>query len=482
MARVLIVSPNRWGRGITNIWIASHTGILRSQGHQVELFDATFFRNWTLDEIGFNTDNKMYKPADYHRHVDFSEQDVRVALQEKIDDFEPDLIFSGGISSHIHGEGEYVLPQYFVELLDGLTYSARLVVGGLQPLALKESFFDHYPIVDGIVIGESEKTICAICEELDLSRPFDQITSPGFLSKSKVQHTSGILMSSLDEIGRYDYSIFSQQAFLRAFQGKIVKAIDFEISRGCIYTCSYCVETVIQQNYGFFEHNDRGALKSWPKYLRSKSAKNAFAEFERLYTELGITFFRMQDTNFLTIDKNVLAELANLFEASGLNRKIQLYVETRPEGINERSIDLLKKLGVVGVGMGVELSSQTFRESNLNRFANTEKVERAFSLLRVNGILRTAYNIIGLPDTTEDDIIETIKFNARIDPDNITVAYFSPYAGTNQANRAVDLQMADPYEKDVDSALRGICHGDITVEQLQYYKKNFVGMVLDCKK
>ena len=218
-------------------------------------------------------------------------------------------------------------------------------------------------------------------------------------------------------------------------------------------------------------------MKNWPSYLRCKSADLAFSEFYEAHKNFGIELFRMQDTNFLTIDKKMLEALAEKFEVSGLNKKIKLYIETRPEGISEKSIKLLKKLGVIGVGMGVELSSQKFRETELNRFADTSKVERAFELLKENNILRTAYNIIGLPDTNEDDIKETIAFNAKIKPDNMTVAYFSPYAGTNQANKAVSLNMADPYEKDVDSALRAICHGETTPERLMFYKKNFVDLV-----
>ena len=287
---------------------------------------------------------------------------------------------------------------------------------------------------------------------------------------------------SLDDVGKYDYSIFEEQVFFRAFQGEVVKAIDFEISRGCIYTCDYCVETVIQNFYGFEERSNKGALRDWRGYLRCKSAERSFAEFQELNSELGITLFRMQDTNFLTIDKTVLAKLAELFEQSGLNKKLKLYIETRPEGITEKSVKLLKSLGVVGVGMGVELSSQEFREDKLNRFANTEKVVRAFELLKAHGISRTAYNIIGLPDTSENDILETIAFNAKIRPDNITVAYFSPYTGTGQANKAVTMNMADPYEKDVDSALRPICRGDLTEEKLKYYKKHFVDLVNNPKE
>ena len=38
MAKVLLINPNKWGRGITHIWIASHAGILKRNNHKVELF------------------------------------------------------------------------------------------------------------------------------------------------------------------------------------------------------------------------------------------------------------------------------------------------------------------------------------------------------------------------------------------------------------------------------------------------------------
>ena len=79
---------------------------------------------------------------------------------------------------------------------------------------------------------------------------------------------------------------------------------------------------------------------------------------------------------------------------------IKLYIE-KPEGINEKSVSLLKNLGVDGVGMGIELSGEEFRENELNRFTNQDKIINAFKLLRENKINRTSYNIIGLPNQTE---------------------------------------------------------------------------------
>ena len=55
MAKVLLVNPNKWGRGITSIWIASHSAKLKKAGHSVDLFDCTFFKSWRLWIFGDST-------------------------------------------------------------------------------------------------------------------------------------------------------------------------------------------------------------------------------------------------------------------------------------------------------------------------------------------------------------------------------------------------------------------------------------------
>ena len=51
MNKILLLNPNKWGRGITSIWIPGHAAILKDRNHQVRLFDSTFYKNWTDDEF-----------------------------------------------------------------------------------------------------------------------------------------------------------------------------------------------------------------------------------------------------------------------------------------------------------------------------------------------------------------------------------------------------------------------------------------------
>ena len=218
---------------------------------------------------------------------------------------------------------------------------------------------------------------------------------------------------------------------------KLLRALTMKCLRGCIYSCNYCVETIIQKYYGFEETSPKtGAIKNFKSYLRHKSSKTIFDEFNYLNKVKNIELIRCQDTNFLTNDRSVLTELSELINKSDLD--IKIYIETRPEGINEKSIELLKKLKVDGVGMGIELADNTFREDELNRFADQEKTINAFKLLKENNIKRTAYNIIGLPNQDENSILKTIEFNKILNPDNITVAYYSPYYGTKSQKKEMN--------------------------------------------
>jgi len=476
MAKILFINPSKWGRGITPIWIASHTSILRSKNHKVNLFDATFYKDWSIDELSYNTANNQYKPSPYCQHIKFNDGNILSDLQQNVDEYKPDIIFWSAISSHIHGEGEYVNVQYGYELIDQLDTDSLIITGGLQVTAKTKEMFKRFPKTNYLIAGESELVLCQVA---DAYPEIDEILKIDGLAYQK----SGIvtinprqkIINNLDLIPPYDYSVFDDQTFFRSYNGSVERAVDYEMSRGCIYACSYCVETIIQDYYGFSEVN-RGVLKNVKGYLRNKSATRVINEFNELHNKYGITLIRCQDTNFLTIDKKMLSELAILMDDSNLD--IKLYIETRPEGINPFNLKQLKKLKVDGIGMGIEVSDEDFRMGSLNRFASQIKIINAFKLLRTEGIKRTAYNIIGLPEQTESMIKESILFNTLIDPDNITVAFYSPYIGTIEQIKSQEMNYFDDYEYNVDGQLRSVSKSSLVErELLEFYKKYFTYFV-----
>jgi len=480
LSKILLINPSKWGRGITPIWITSHSAVLKSKGHKVRLFDCTFFENWTVNEIKYNTENKQYKSSNYFDYITYNKNDIMESLQAYIDEYEPDIIFWSAISSHIHGEGEYVNIQYGYQLMEKINTKAMLVTGGLQVTADPDLMYSYFPSVDYFIRGETEFSLANLVDEFPDD---DNIKSKvnGLVYKEnniikKNPHQE--IIGNMNLIPMYDYSLFEDQQFYRPYNGKVIKGVDYELSRGCPYTCTYCVETVIQKYYGFNEIVGNGILRGVKKYLRNKSGKRVFDEMKYLYENYEIQYFRCQDTNFLTIDRKILENLSQLLDSSDLN--IMLYIETRPESIKTNIIPLMKKLKIDGVGMGIELASEDFRKSSLNRYPSQEKIISAFKILKEAGIKRTAYNIIGLPNETEKMILETIKFNQELEPDNITVAFYSPYLGTPEQIKSKEINDFDNYEYDVDGQIRTVSNSTLVSQKyLKFYKKHFVEFVRD---
>ena len=477
MAKILFIHPNKQGHGITAIWIPSHYSVLKSKGHDVRLFDCTFYKDWTINETDFNTNNMMYKPSKYSNFVQFNSNDIVKDLQAEIDNYHPDIIFWSALSSHIHGEGEYVSIEYGYELTKQIKSTAKRISGGLQTTASPVRMYDKFPAIDYFISGESEFVLADIADNINSPEKIKSLDGVTYKKNNiPITNSRQQIISNMDELPLYDYSLFNEMVFFRPYNGKVLKGVDVEFSRGCPYTCSYCVETVIQNYYGFTDTGNNGVLKQASNYLRNKSAPRVYNEIKKLYEEHGITLFRCQDTNFLSNNRMVLNQLADFIQNDDL--PILLYIETRPETINDKNIDLLKRLKVDGVGMGIELASESFRKSNLNRYPSQEKIIKAFTLLNEAGIKRTTYNILGLPNETEEMIIETIEFNRLLQPDNMTVSFFSPYLGTPEQKKAESIGDFSSYEFNMDDQVRTVSKSTkIDKKLLEFYKENFVRLV-----
>ena len=135
-------------------------------------------------------------------------------------------------------------------------------------------------------------------------------------------------------------------------------------------------------------------------------------------------------------------------------------------------------LKVNGVGMGVEAGEEQYRETNLHRYANQDRIVRAFDLLHEANIRATAYNVIGFPNQGEESIIDTIKLNIRLNPNNITVAFYSPFIGTDLQRSSAGEGLFEEYAYGIDSQLRSCSiEGDDHINMLEFFKRHFEELV-----
>ena len=117
--------------------------------------------------------------------------------------------------------------------------------------------------------------------------------------------------------------------------------------------------------------------------------------------------------------------------------------------------------------MGLEVASDWFRTSNLNRYVNQQKIEKAIQLLTANGIKSTTYNILGLEGQTEEMILDTINFNRKIKPTNVSTSFFSPFMGTPMAEKTGYLfDLDEDYSANIETSF-------LSKKKIEFYRKYF---------
>jgi anaerobic magnesium-protoporphyrin IX monomethyl ester cyclase len=91
---ILFIYPNTFGMNMLPPAIALFNALLKREGHEVRLFDATYYSmDYGVDSDGSKADNlnvAAYDPAE--KGITMKNTSWFDDLQKEVDDFEPDLI------------------------------------------------------------------------------------------------------------------------------------------------------------------------------------------------------------------------------------------------------------------------------------------------------------------------------------------------------------------------------------------------------
>ena len=184
-------------------------------------------------------------------------------------------------------------------MLSKVDTDAIKITGGIQATSNPEKILYEYKNIDFLIRGESElvlkKEICNLFPNIEAIKEQNGLAYRNDKNEIVLTKKQKII-TNLDLIPEYDYSLFDDQIF-RPYNGEVIRAVDYEMSRGCVFTRSYCVETIIQNYYSVAE-NKRGVLQKPKQYLRNKSANRIFSELSNLNKKFNVKLIRCQDTNF----------------------------------------------------------------------------------------------------------------------------------------------------------------------------------------
>jgi anaerobic magnesium-protoporphyrin IX monomethyl ester cyclase len=190
-----------------------------------------------------------------------------------------------------------------------------------------------------------------------------------------------------------------------------------ETSRGCPYTCDFCVAP-IHQGHKF----------------RERSARTLVSEIERVNKELGVEFFYLWGD---TVTLNVKSFTAFCDELIARQLPIQWFGNARADNLTDPAfVHRLRRAGCWMLALGIESESDEVRKDMAKRLER-HKIITAFANMRQAGIKSFAFFIFGYPGDTKETMRRTTDYAIELNPDFANFYPAVPYPGTELYEKCV---------------------------------------------
>ena len=176
---------------------------------------------------------------------------------------------------------------------------------------------------------------------------------------------------------------------------------------GCPNDCIFCNQKSISgQKSNMTKEKAKEIIEN---YLKSIDKENA---------QIEIAFFGGSFTAIEEERQEELLQVASEFVKSGQVESIR--VSTRPDALDKKILKRLKKYKVKTIELGVQ-SSNNYILKRINRGHTFEDVKRAAKLIRWNGFRLGVQMMVGLPESTTIDEINTAKELIKLKPKMVRI-------------------------------------------------------------
>lgn len=189
-----------------------------------------------------------------------------------------------------------------------------------------------------------------------------------------------------------------------------------ETSRGCPYTCDFCVAP-LQQGH----------------QLRERPAGSVVDEIERLQRERGLKYFYLWGDT-VTLHQKSIGAIADELVRRKLN--IRWIANARADNLGDAAfVEKLRASGCWMLSFGIEASSPD-RRNEMQKRLPEPAIATAIGNLRRAGIKSFAFFILGYPGETRASMDATIGYACELGIDFAGFYPAVPYPGTALGDRA----------------------------------------------
>jgi anaerobic magnesium-protoporphyrin IX monomethyl ester cyclase len=416
--KFLMLYSNQFAIGNKPIGLASLSAMLKQAGHEFHLFDCTEYSVKAQNKIDWNVQgvrNLEYKfPVNGERlpkpkpilYYDLIDEFLRT-----IDQVKPDIIGLSGLTD------DYPLGLGIMRAAHKSYPSIPTIAGGVHATVAPMDVISE-DCFDMVCVGEGEYVILDIAKRIEQKRDFKGIPNLWVKLDDKTIERNSVrpYEQNLDVFPYPDWSIYGETAFYKPYLGYVYKYGDFEMSRGCPYKCSFCINVQLQEIYAGPE-----------KFHREKSIDRVIAEIKYSIENYNIEFLKFWDETFLLMSEERLAEFGEKYSSEiGL----PYVIETTAQSITEFSAKILQKTNCKSASLGMETGSPDMRTGLLHKTTDNQAYVRAFKLMEEHDVHKVSFNMIGLPNESQEDVFRTIGLNRLTGTFTQALGIFYPYKGT----------------------------------------------------
>lgn len=283
-----------------------------------------------------------------------------------------------------------------------------IVLGGIHVSFMPYSALKH-DFVDGVCIGEGEYTLLETVERLEKGRSLEGVKGLIYKEDGKViDNGRREFIRNLDELPFPAYDLLPLDKY--SILGQRLEHFPIMSSRGCPFGCRYCASS-----------------KFMGRMFRARSAENVADEIEWLVDKFKARFIGFGDDTF-TLNKRRVLELCKEIKERGLD--VEWSCSSRVDTINGEILKEMKKAGCNCIYYGVESANPKILNEFYRKRIKLDQVVDAVKRTKENEILTVCSFIIGAPMESRDDILRTLKFSIKLDPDYAQYSILTPYPGT----------------------------------------------------
>ncbi len=319
-----------------------------------------------LKKHGFET--KIVTISEYGEHSLNS-------LSRLIKEFDPQLVGFSTYQRNIL----YVLG--LASFIKSLNSEIKIALGGPQITFMPSQALKEMPMIDYLCRSEGELTLLTIAQAIAGGHPFDSLKGVTFNYQGEIVETEPL-------VGLEDLDEYPSPHLMGLFDYTQVEEVIMLSSRGCPYNCIFCYTPQA------FNHK-----------IRFHSIERVIEEIKWVLKK-GKNRFWFADPNFSFKAERVHQILDEIIRHE---LKVNMWLETRVDLINEAMMKKMKRAGVHTIAYGLESASEHVLKI-IKKRVSLDQLRNAIKLAQKYEIEVELFSLFGLPGERFVDAVKTLEF------------------------------------------------------------------------